>query len=40
MFLPSYASGYYGSPGDLEHRQDPIEDIVLTDEEARSLLPS
>ncbi|KAF2102010.1 hypothetical protein NA57DRAFT_73449 [Rhizodiscina lignyota] len=39
IFLPSYANDY-GSATDLEHKPDPIEDIVLTDEEAASLLPS
>ena len=39
MFLPSYANNY-GSSSELEHKQDPIEDIVLTDEEAKSFLPS
>lgn len=39
MFLPSYANNY-GSSADLEHRPDPIEDIVLTDEEIANLLPS
>lgn len=39
MFLPSYANEY-GSSSDLEHKQDPVQDIILTDEEAASLLPS
>ncbi|KAF7185577.1 hypothetical protein HII31_13074 [Pseudocercospora fuligena] len=39
LFLPSYANdGYDGQ--DLEHRPDPVFDIVLTDEEAESILPS
>ncbi|KAI9687201.1 MAG: hypothetical protein M1820_010490 [Bogoriella megaspora] len=37
IFLPSYASDHDSS--ELEHRQDPVEDIVLTDEEAASIFP-
>lgn len=37
LFLPSYAN-YDGH--DLENRPDPIEEIVLTDEEAAAMLPS
>ena len=36
LFLPSYAD--YDSQ-ELEHKQDPVEEIVLTDEEAASMLP-
>ncbi|SMR56411.1 unnamed protein product [Zymoseptoria tritici ST99CH_1A5] len=36
LFLPSYAD--YDS-NDLEHRPDPIEEIVLTDEEAAAMMP-
>ncbi|KAF2147283.1 uncharacterized protein K452DRAFT_217100, partial [Aplosporella prunicola CBS 121167] len=36
IFLPSYAD--YDS-SDLERRQDPVQDIVLTDEEAASIFP-
>ncbi|KAK4556193.1 hypothetical protein LTR86_006890 [Recurvomyces mirabilis] len=36
LFLPSYAD--YDSQ-ELETRQDPVEDIVLTDEEAAAMFP-
>ncbi|KAK5108503.1 hypothetical protein LTR62_008243 [Meristemomyces frigidus] len=36
LFLPSYAN--YDSQ-ELETRQDPVEDIVLTDEEAAAMMP-
>ena len=36
LFLPSYAA--YDAQG-LEHKQDPVEDIVLTEEEAAAILP-
>lgn len=36
LFLPSYAD--YDAQ-DLEHKQDPVEDIILTDEEAAAMLP-
>ncbi|KAK4498430.1 hypothetical protein PRZ48_011088 [Zasmidium cellare] len=36
LFLPSYID--YDSQ-DLEHRPDPVDDIVLTDEEAAAILP-
>lgn len=36
MFLPSYLDH---DSGDLERRQDPVEDIVLTEEEAASMFP-
>jgi hypothetical protein len=36
LFLPSYAD--YDSQ-DLEHRPDPVEEIVLTDEEAAAIMP-
>ncbi|KAL9531391.1 hypothetical protein SMMN14_05010 [Sphaerulina musiva] len=38
LFLPSYANEY-GESSDLEHRPDPVEEIVLTDEEAAAILP-
>jgi len=38
IFLPSYADRDYSSDN-LERKQDPVEDIVLTDEEAASILP-
>ena len=37
LFLPSYKDRGYG--GQLERQKDPMVDIVLTDEEAASLLP-
>jgi hypothetical protein len=37
IFLPSYADVHFD---DLEHKQDPVEDIVLTDEEVAKILPS
>lgn len=37
LFLPSYANH---DGHDLENRPDPIEEIVLTDEEAAAMLPS
>lgn len=36
LFLPSYAD--YESHG-LEHRQDPVEEIVLTEEEVAAMFP-
>ena len=36
IFLPSYMD-YESS--DLEHRPDPVQEIVLTDEEAASIFP-
>ncbi|KAF2487070.1 hypothetical protein BDY17DRAFT_319638 [Neohortaea acidophila] len=36
LFLPSYA---YQTTLDLATKQDPVEDIVLTDEEAAAILP-
>ncbi|WPH00599.1 Hypothetical protein R9X50_00342900 [Acrodontium crateriforme] len=36
LFLPSYVDH---DSHDLEHRPDPVQDIVLTDEEAASMLP-
>jgi hypothetical protein len=36
LFLPSYANR---EAQDLEHRPDPVEEIVLTDEEAAAVLP-
>jgi len=35
LFLPSYASEAH----DLELKQDPVEDIILSDEEADAMLP-
>lgn len=37
LFLPSYAK--HGEAQHLETKQDPVEDIVLTDEEADAMLP-
>ncbi|KAH7058980.1 hypothetical protein B0J12DRAFT_379692 [Macrophomina phaseolina] len=37
IFLPSYAD--YEST-ELERRQDPVQDIILTDEEIASMFPS
>jgi len=36
IFLPSYIDH---DSGNLERRQEPVRDIILTDEEAASLLP-
>ncbi|KXL47781.1 hypothetical protein M433DRAFT_150668 [Acidomyces richmondensis BFW] len=36
LFLPSYVD--YDAH-DLEHKQDPVEEIILTDEEAAAVLP-
>lgn len=36
IFLPSYID--YDS-SDLERKPDPVEDIILTDEEAAAMLP-
>ncbi|KAG9528487.1 hypothetical protein KCU93_g4331, partial [Aureobasidium melanogenum] len=36
IFLPSYLD--YDS-SDLEHRPDPVQEIILTDEEAAAILP-
>ncbi|KAF2835647.1 hypothetical protein M501DRAFT_997789 [Patellaria atrata CBS 101060] len=36
IFLPSYADHHFS---DLERKQDPVYDIILTDEEAASILP-
>ncbi|PIA96411.1 hypothetical protein CB0940_10246 [Cercospora beticola] len=38
LFLPSYAANEYVDE-DLEHRPDPVEEIVLTDEEAERMMP-
>ena len=38
LFLPSYAHSDYDSH-ELEHKQDPVQDIILTDEEAAAMLP-
>ena len=37
LFLPSYAN-HEGSH-DLEHKQDPVHEIILKPEEADALLP-
>ncbi|KAF2625125.1 hypothetical protein BU25DRAFT_397672 [Macroventuria anomochaeta] len=37
MFLPSYADFHFD---DLERRQDPVQDIVVTDEEVKNMFPS
>ncbi|KAF1931530.1 uncharacterized protein M421DRAFT_314235 [Didymella exigua CBS 183.55] len=37
MFLPSYADFHFD---DLERRQDPVEDIVVTDEEMKNMFPA
>jgi len=37
MFLPSYVDYHFD---DLERRQDPVEDIIVTDEEVRNMFPS
>ena len=36
IFLPSYLDH---DSSDLEHRPDPVQEIVLTDEEAAAILP-
>jgi hypothetical protein len=36
IFLPSYADYRFD---DLERRQDPVEDIILTEEEVRNMFP-
>ncbi|EMC95964.1 hypothetical protein BAUCODRAFT_71445, partial [Baudoinia panamericana UAMH 10762] len=36
LFLPSYV---HFDAQDLEHRPDPVHDIILTDEQAADLLP-
>ncbi|KAF2232390.1 hypothetical protein EV356DRAFT_505354 [Viridothelium virens] len=37
IFLPSYASDHDSS--ELERKQDPVDEIVLTDEEAAAIFP-
>ncbi|KAF2996459.1 hypothetical protein E8E13_004303 [Curvularia kusanoi] len=37
MFLPSYADFHFD---DLERKKDPVEDIVVTDEEVKNMFPS
>jgi hypothetical protein len=37
IFLPSYADYHFD---DLERRQDPVQDIILTDEEVENMFPS
>jgi alpha-D-ribose 1-methylphosphonate 5-triphosphate diphosphatase PhnM len=36
MFLPSYIDYHFD---DLERRQDPVQDIIITDEEVRNMFP-
>lgn len=37
IFLPSYADYHFD---DLERRQDPVEDIIVTEDEVRKMFPS
>lgn len=37
IFLPSYADYQFD---DLERKQDPVQDIVVTDEEVANMFPS
>jgi hypothetical protein len=37
MFLPPYVDYDFT---DLEHKQDPVEEIILTEEELANMLPS
>ncbi|KAF2195404.1 hypothetical protein K469DRAFT_698999 [Zopfia rhizophila CBS 207.26] len=37
IFLPSYTDYHFD---DLERKQDPVEDIIVTDEEMANMLPS
>ncbi|KAF1939614.1 hypothetical protein EJ02DRAFT_456817 [Clathrospora elynae] len=37
IFLPSYADYHFD---DLERRPDPVQDIILTEEEVRNMFPS
>ncbi|KAF1848305.1 uncharacterized protein K460DRAFT_364271 [Cucurbitaria berberidis CBS 394.84] len=37
IFLPSYADYHFD---DLERRQDPVQDIILSEEEIKNALPS
>jgi len=37
LFLPSYVDYDFI---DLEHKQDPVEDIILTQDELDNMLPS
>jgi len=37
IFLPSYADYQFD---DLERRQDPVQDIIVTEEEGRRMFPS
>ena len=37
MFLPPYVDYEFT---DLEHKQDPVEEIILTEEELANMLPS
>lgn len=36
IFLPSYANYHFD---DLERRQDPVEEITVTDEEVQKMFP-
>lgn len=37
LFLPSYANDFDAQ--ELEHKQDPIHDIILSEEDAAAMLP-
>ena len=37
IFLPSYTDYHFD---DLERRQDPVQDIILTEEEIKNMFPS
>lgn len=37
LFLPSYANNFDAQA--LEHKQDPVHDIVLSEEDAAEMLP-
>lgn len=37
LFLPSYANNFDAQ--ELEHKQDPVQDIVLSEEDAAEILP-
>jgi hypothetical protein len=37
IFLPSYADFHFDT--ELERRQDPVAEIVLTEEEVRKMFP-
>ena len=38
IFLPSYMADH-DDAAEMEHRQDPVEDIFLTEEEEREMFP-